>query len=156
MGIEPQWQHEREDELMNTWRLSLAGLIMAVLVMSGCGPTLGQSFRKVESVPVNKVLIYIYRPRVFLGWSTIDVTANDKDLITLSKCSYFPYLADPGVIHFKANLGGHSKYLTVYAKPNRPYFLKTGGRGQFLLTLMPPEEGEREMGECRLVLDEKP
>jgi len=148
---------------MKNWRLSLAGLIMAVLIMSGCGPTLGQSFKKVEIVPINKALIYIYRPMGFLGWArTIDVLAGDKDVINLSNSSYYPYFANPGEIEFKSKLGSaRSESLTLDAKPNRTYFLKTGIRKgstavQIILTIMPPEEGETEIGECRLVLDEQP
>lgn len=52
-----------------------------------------------------------------------------------------------------------SESLTLDAKAGQTYYLKTiiraGALWQATLTIMPLEEGEREIGECNLVLDKK-
>ena len=147
---------------MKIWSLFFAGAMMAILATSGCGPTLGESFKKVENIPLKKALIYLYRPVGSVGFMyPVDVIANGKVVVTLAHGSYSPYMADPGEIEFKSKVtGALSESLTLDAKAGQTYYLKTIIRagvivGQAILTIMPPEEGEREIGECNLVLDKK-
>jgi hypothetical protein len=148
---------------MKIWSIFFTGALVAILATSGCGPTLGEAFKKVETIPPKKALIYIYRPIGSVGFMyPIDVIANGKVVVTLAHGSYSPYLADPGEIEFKSKVtGAFSESLTLDAKTGQTYYMKTIIRagvivGQAILTTMTPEEGEREIGECQLVLDKKP
>jgi len=155
---------------MKIWRLFFAGAMVAILATSGCGPTLGESFKKIENIPPKKALIYIYRPISSVGIQYyVDVVTNGKVVVTLVPGSYSPYLADPGEIEFSTKLGGiRSESLafnvpesvTLNAKDGQTYYLKTiigGGvpKGYVIPSIMPSEEGEREIGECKLVLENK-
>jgi hypothetical protein len=149
---------------MKIWRRCLGVAMVVVLMTSGCGPTLGESFKKIESVPPKKALVYIYRPFGSVGfmWS-VDVLANGKVAVTLAHASYYPYFVDPGEIEFRSKrTGTFSESVTLDAKAGRTYYLKTiiragslGLVGQTILTIMPQEEGEKEIEECNLVLDTK-
>ena len=140
--------------------LSLA-IAALVTITSGCGST-GPAFKKVESVPSNKALIYIYRPFGSVGYIwPIDVLANGKVVVTLSHASYYPYFVDPGEVEFTSKLKGWlSESVTLDAKAGRTYYLKTILRagvitGQAILSIMPPEEGENQIVECNLIVDTK-
>ncbi len=75
---------------MKIWSLFLAGAMVSILATSGCGPTLGESFKKVENIPPKKALIYIYRPIGSVGFMyPIDVLANGNVVLTLAHGSYF-------------------------------------------------------------------
>ena len=147
---------------MKILKLCLGVAIAAlVTITSGCGST-GPAFKKVESVPSNKALVYIYRPfGSFAYLVPIEVIANGKVVVTLPHASYYPYFADPGEIEFMSKSTGYSsESLTLDAKAGRTYYLKTIIRagtftGQAILTITPPEEGETQIGECNLVLDKK-
>jgi hypothetical protein len=93
----------------------------------------------------------------------VDVMANGKVAVTLAHASYYPYFADPGEIEFRSQrTGTFSESVTLDAKAGRTYYLKTviragslGLMGQTIVTIMPQEEGEKEIEECNLVLDPK-
>ena len=79
--------------------------IAAAILLStaiGCAPTLDQVYKKVEVMPSNKALVYIYRPSGMGAAIYYDVKANGKVVTTLYSGSYYPYVADPGEIEFSA------------------------------------------------------
>ena len=104
---------------MKIWRRCLGIAMVVVLLSSGCGPTLGESFKKIESIP--------YRPFGSVGFMwPVDVLANGKVAVTLPHASYYPYFVEPGEIEFRSKrTGTFSESITLDAKAGRTYYLKT-------------------------------
>lgn len=132
--------------------------IAAVVVFGtaiGCAPTLGDAYKRVETVPSAKALVYIYRPSGLGGAVYYDVKANGKVVTTLYNGTYYPYVTDPGEIEFSAKTEA-SDEVTIDAKTNQTYFLRgTVGLGFFVghphLMVVPAEEAEKEIGDCKLL-----
>jgi len=136
---------------------SVAAIILSTAI--GCAPTLGDAYKKVESVPSTKALIYIYRPSGMGGAVYYDVKANGKVVTTLYSGSYYPYIADPGEIEFSAKTEA-SDEVTIDAKANQTYFLRGSvGLGFFVghphLTVVPAEEAEKEIVDCKLLAEQQ-
>ena len=68
-------------------------------------PTLGSSFQG-EKIPVDKALVYIYRPTGPMFGADVkipfDVKANGKAVTTLVQGGYYAYVTEPGNIEFTA------------------------------------------------------
>jgi Protein of unknown function (DUF2846) len=130
-----------------------AGILLCTAV--GCAPTLGDAYKRVEAVPSAKALVYIYRPSGMGGAVYYDVKANGKVVTTLYSGSYYPYVTDPGEIEFSAKTEA-SDEVTIDAKANQTYFLRGSvGLGFFVghphLTVVPAEEAEKEIVDCKLL-----
>ena len=136
--------------------------IAAAILLStaiGCAPTLDQVYKKVEVMPSNKALVYIYRPSGMGAAIYYDVKANGKVVTTLYSGSYYPYVADPGEIEFSAKTEA-SDEVTIDTKASQTYFLRGSvGMGFFIghphLTLVPAEEAEKEIVDCKLLPEPK-
>jgi hypothetical protein len=131
-----------------------AGILLTTAI--GCAPTLGYAYKRVETTPSSKALVYIYRPSDMMGGAVYyDVKANGKVVTTLYRGSYYPYVTDPGEIEFSAKTEA-SDEVTIDAKANQTYFLKGSvGLGFFVghphLTVVPAEEAEKEIVDCKLL-----
>lgn len=136
--------------------------ITAVVLLGtaiGCAPTLGDAYKRVETVPSSKALVYIYRPSGMGGAVYYDVKANGKVVTTLYSGSYYPYVTDPGEIEFSAKTEA-SDEVTIDAKANQTYFLRGSvGLGFFVghphLTVVPAEEAEKEIVDCKFLPEPK-
>ena len=130
--------------------------LMLLVAVSACAPSLGQEYKRIEVVPPNKGIVYIYRPSSFIGGAVYyDVKANGKVVTTLYKGGYYPYIADPGEIEFSAKTEG-SDSATIDVKLNQVYYLKgTVGVGFLVgrphLTVVGADVGEAEIAECKLL-----
>lgn len=135
-------------------------LIWAVLLVSGCA-TLGPQYSKVEQVPVDRGLVYIYRPASFVGGGvSYDVHANQDVVTTLYNGGYYPYLSKPGEMEFWASTESKSS-ITLDVKPGETYFVKGEVGVGFLvgrphLMVVARETGEREITACKLIPDKSP
>lgn len=78
----------------------IAILIAGVLWGSGCA-TLGPVYTKVDKVPQDRGLVYIYRPSSIMGSGVAyDVKVGDNVVTTLHSGGYFPYFSTPGEVEF--------------------------------------------------------
>lgn len=132
-------------------------LVLAILlgIAISCAPTLGQVYKKVDVIPSDKAIVYIYRPSGMGALVYYDVKANGKVVTTLYSGTYFPYAADPGEIEFSAKTEA-SDSVTIDVKASQTYFLKgTVGVGFFVghphLTVVPAEVAENEIVNCELL-----
>jgi hypothetical protein len=140
-----------------TMRRVISQVAAAILLCTaiGCAPTLGDVYKKVETLPSAKALVYIYRPSGIMGGAVYyDVKANGKVVTTLYRGSYYPYVTDPGEIEFSAKTEA-SDEVTIDAKANQTYFLRGSvGLGFFVghphLTVVSAEQAETEIFDCKL------
>jgi len=141
---------------MNRLGRLLLPVIMAgvVFVLSGCAAH-NPFFKKVENLPADKAVIYIYhtggsRSLLF----PIAILANDKDVTAMKKGTYYAYVTNPGAIEFTARYMGASSRV-IDANAGQSYYLKVSiPRGLSLppsLELVSPEAGEKEIANCKLI-----
>ncbi len=137
----------------------LGTLLLGITLIPGC-VTLGPPFQKIEKIPEDQGLVYLYRPsKGFGGAVSYDVKANGIVVTTLHNGGYYPHFAKPGEIEFLAQTESKSS-VTINVKAGQTYYLKgTVGIGFFVgrphLTVVPAEVGEKEIAECKLIPEEK-
>jgi len=137
-----------------SWLLMVAAVV-GLSLMSGCA-TKGPAFTKVENIPPNKGLIYIYRPSAF-GGAAVKYTVHVKDKATkrLTNGGYFPYFADVGENEVWAKTEAKSS-VTLDVKAGQTYYVKGGVRMGFAvgrpdLAIVPESVGAAEVAECKLI-----
>lgn len=127
-------------------------LIVSSSLMLGCAAG-GPPYQRL-AIPDGKSVVYAYRPNSFLGGGiTPTVTCGTKG-VALSRGGYHPFVVDPGTVTCSASTESTST-VRVEARPNEAAYVKERiGMGVLVgrphLTVMAPEEGEREARECRL------
>ena len=138
-------------------KIVLVLIMLGFLVnVSGCGPSLGPAFSRIETVPEKEGLVYIYRPAKFFGGGVYyDIRANGNVINTFYQGGYYPYYANPGEIEFSAKTEASSS-VTIDVKPGQVYYLRgTVGIGFFVghphLDVVSPEIGEKEIQDCKLL-----
>lgn len=141
-----------------SWLFAVAA-VLGLGVMSGCA-TSGPAFQKVENIPADKGLVYIYRSSSFKGAAvSYDVhvknKGNDKVVTNLKNGGYFPYFADAGENEVWAKTEAKSS-VTLDVKPGQTYYVKGGIRMGFAigrpeLTMQPADVGAAEILECKLL-----
>ena len=135
----------------------LIGILLGTA--TACAPTLGQIYKPVDVIPRDKALVYIYRTSGMGAAVYYDVKANGRVVTTLYSGTYYPYITDPGEIEFSAKTEA-SDSATIDAKAGQTYYLKgTVGIGFIIghphLTVVPAEEAEKEIVECKLLPEPK-
>lgn len=134
-------------------------LIAGVLWGSGCA-TLGPVYTKVDKVPQDRGLVYIYRPSSIMGSGVAyDVKVGDNVVTTLHSGGYFPYFSTPGEVEFWAKTESRSA-VTIDVKSGQVYYIKGSlGVGFFVgrphLMVVPADVGEKEIAECKLIPEPK-
>jgi len=129
--------------------------LLLVALLSGCA-SLGPVYQKVETVPADRGLVYIYRPSSFVGGGvSYDVKVGETPVTTLYNGGYYPYLSAPGEVEFWAKTESRSA-VTLDVKAGETYFLKgTVGVGLLVgrphLTVVPNETGAGEIAGCKLI-----
>lgn len=142
--------------MKSIWKRAVKGLIavLAVAQLTACAG--GAAFKRVEEVPADKALVYIYRPSSMFGMAIhYNVRVNDKVVTDLRNGGYFPYIGSPGELVFSAKTEASSS-VTLDAKAGQTYYVKgTVGLGAFAgrphLTLVPLAEGAEEIKDCKLL-----
>ena len=131
-------------------------LLIAVLTMAGCA-TSGPAFTKIDNVPADKGLIYIYRPSVMHGAALVPyVVINNLNAIPLKTGGYYPYLSAPGEVRISITYTA-KRSITINVKAGETYYVKAGtvfgAFGIPYIELAPAEIGLAEIGECKRLPD---
>jgi hypothetical protein len=136
--------------------------LIILIVLLGClssfvGCTsLGPIYKKVDTIPEGKGLVYLYRPGAFFGGGiSYDVKVGDNVITTLYPGGYYPYFSNPGEIEFWGKTEARTA-VTLDVKPGQIYYVKgTVGIGILVgrphLIVVPPEEAEQEITDCKLI-----
>lgn len=134
-------------------------LLVSLLALSSCA-TLGPVYQKVDKIPNNTGLVYIYRPSHFSGGGvTYDVKVGEDVITSLYNGGYYPYFAKPGATEFWAKTESKSS-VSLVVKAGRTYYIKGSvGLGLFIarphLEIVPPNVGENEIKDCKLIPEKK-
>jgi len=142
---------------MNTfwWTNVNSLLIFSFLFITGCA-TLGPDYSKVDKIPDNSGLVYLYRPSSLMGGGvSYDVKTGDTVITTLRSGGYYPYFSAPGEKEFWAQTESKSS-VTLDVKAGQTYYIKGEvgvgfivGRPQ--LMVVAPEIAEKEIVNTKLI-----
>lgn len=142
--------------MKNYWKAIISFiLISSFLLITGCA-SLGPVYSKVDKIPDNTGVVYLYRPPSFIGSGvSYDVKIGDTVITTLYNGGYYPYYSQPGEKEFWAKTESRSS-VTLDVRPGETYYLKgTVGVGFFVgrphLMIVAPEIAEKEIAECKLI-----
>jgi hypothetical protein len=138
-------------------QIFLVMFIVFLFGFTGCA-TLGPVYQKVDKIPEDSGVVNIYRPSGLLGGGVAPSLYTDKGKTYLVKVypgGYFTYFAKPGEVDFSAATEAESS-VTLDIAPGQVYYVKlTIGMGFFVgrphLIIVPPEVGEKEIEECKLI-----
>jgi hypothetical protein len=139
--------------------ISIFILFVVVSFLNGC-VALGPEFKKIETFPENKGIVYIYRPDSFIGGGVAyDVKVGNTPITTLYNGGYYPYFSEFGEIEFWAETETKSS-VTLDVKPNQSYYIKgTVGIGFLIgrphLIVVAPEVAKNEIEKCKLIPEKK-
>jgi len=128
-------------------------ILIGFLPLLGCAA--GPAFTKIEKIPEDAGLVYIYRPGSAFGAAvSYDVKANGIPVTRLTPGGYYPHFAKPGETEFSAKTESTSS-ITLDVKAGQTYYVKgTVGVGILVgrphLVLVPAEIGEKEIVKCKL------
>ena len=135
--------------------LRLVVVMLLTLTSLGCA-SLGSPYHALPSVPDDKALVYVYRPKSFIGAAiSYTVHAGETPVVKLVNGGYRAYVADPGETEFWAKTEARSS-VTERLEAGKVYYLK-GGVGVGLvagrpkLSFVSPEQGQVEIASCRAV-----
>ena len=123
--------------------------------MTGCGVR-GPVFSPTTMVPPGKGLVYIYRPKNFVGSGVAYfVVADGARIVKLKNGGYFPYVVDPGTRVFSAKTEAMTQ-AAIEVQPDGVYYLKgTVTVGAFVgrpaLQEVHPVIAVNEIARCRLL-----
>jgi hypothetical protein len=124
-----------------------------------CAP-LGPIFQKIDTIPDNSGLVYIYRPSKGFGSGlSYEVKANGIPITILYNGGYYPYITEPGEIEFLAQTESKSA-VTIDVKAAQTYYIRGTVRlgivvGRPRLIVVSPEVGEQEIAKCKLIQERK-
>jgi hypothetical protein len=134
-------------------------LISSFLLITGCA-SLGPIYSKVDKIPDNTGIVYLYRPSSFIGGGvSYDVKIGDIVITTLYNGGYYPYYSQPGEKEFWAQTESKSS-VTLDVRSGQTYYIKgTIGVGFIVgrphLMVVAPEIAEKEISDCKLIPDNK-
>ncbi len=135
-------------------KLILMLLLLGLLLLSSCAT--GPKFAKVDSIPEDKGVVYIYRPASPVGMAVVyQVIANAAVIMPLQNGGYYAYFAKPGENEFQAATETVSS-VTLDVKPGQTYYIKgTLGVGFAMgrprLAIVPADVGEKDIANCKLL-----
>lgn len=142
---------------MNTIKSAsvVASLALASTLFAGCGAT-GAAFKPVDPIPAGKGVVYIYRQPSYLGAGVFGtLTANKIPITKIRNGGYFPYVSNPGPVHFEVTTEATNEANVTVDAGQEKYLKTTIGMGLFVghlkLSEVSPEIGRREIGECKLL-----
>jgi hypothetical protein len=131
-------------------------LLLAAVVLAGCAT--GEPFKKLETIPTGKAVIYIYRPSMIGAAIVYDVKRGDKVIITTKARGYYPYVSDPGEVELWAQTESKAS-ITLDVKAGEVYYVKASVSvgllvGRPRLNLVSALEAEEEIVDCKLLVPE--
>ncbi|MDD5321203.1 MAG: hypothetical protein PHD43_11440 [Methylococcales bacterium] len=87
----------RKSNSSNLW------IILASALIVGCSAS-GPAFKPVDPIPAGKGVVYIYRQPGGMGSGAYGtVTANKTPITKILTGGYFPYISNPGPVHFEVS-----------------------------------------------------
>jgi len=130
-------------------------LILTSALIVGCSAS-GPVFKPVDPIPVGKGVVYIYREPGFVGSGVYGtVTANKEPIAKIKTGGYFPYLSNPGSVHFEVSTEATNEADVTVESGKEKYLKTTVGMGFFVGHLkfseVSPEIGKKEISECKLL-----
>ncbi len=131
-------------------------LLLGSVLLAGCAAP-GPLFKPVDLVPpTNKGVVYIYRQPGIVGSAVYGtVTANNKPITKIMQGGYFPYISDPGPVHFEVSTEATNAADVVVETGVEKYLKTTVGMGFFIGHLkfseVSPDIGRKEITECKLL-----
>jgi hypothetical protein len=134
---------------------SLLLLAFAALALAGCAT--GPAFQKVESVPKEKGLVYIYRPSQMGGAALVPmIVVNNYSAVSLKNGAYYTYAAPPGKISIAINHTGR-RTVDFDVKAGETYYVRGGmvtmGFGVPYIELVDAATALPELAETKLAPD---
>jgi hypothetical protein len=138
------------------WRTNVNCLLLSsFLLITGCA-TLGPIYSKVDKIPDNSGLVYLYRPSSFIGGGvSYDVKIGETIITTLRNGGYYPYFSALGEKEFWAQTESKSS-VTLDVKEGQTYYIKGEVGVGFIvgrphLMVVPPEIAEKEIVDTKLI-----
>lgn len=137
----------RHQNLLVVW------LFLATTLV-GCGAT-GPIFKPI-AVPADKGVVYIYRESSFVGGGVYGTVSADKTPLTkIRNGGYFPFVANPGKVHFEVSTEATNEADVVVEAGKEKYLKTTVGMGLLVGHLkfseVSPDIGKAEIKECQLL-----
>jgi len=134
---------------------SILGLIFISTVIVGCSAS-GPAFKPIAPLPDGKGVVYIYRESSFVGAGVYGTaTANKTPITKIHNGGYFPYIANPGVVHFEVSTEATNEADVTVEAGKEKYLKTTVGMGLLVGHLkfseVSPEIGKNEITECKLL-----
>lgn len=140
---------------MTRARTLLLAALVVLPIVHGCAAR-GAAFRKVEQIPADRALVYIYRPNSIVGGAIrYYVSVDERRIVYLIRGGYFPFLATPGETQFSAQTEGRVT-ATGDLIAGQTYYLRGGinpgiGIGRPSLEFVSAEVGAADIGTCVLL-----
>ena len=130
-------------------------LVALCIAITGCAS--GPPFQKVENVPADKGLVYIYRPSTIHGAALVPMmVVNDFRALPLKSGSYYTYFASPGPLQIAINHTGR-RVVNFDVKAGETYFVRGGtvvmGFGVPYIEIANAAQALPELSECKLSPD---
>lgn len=134
---------------------SILGIVFVSTLIVGCGAS-GPTFKPVDPLPAGKGVVYIYRESGFVGGGVYGTVTADKTPITkIKNGGYFPYISNPGTVHFEVSTEATNEADVSVEAGKEKYLKTTVGMGFFVGHLkfseVSPEIGRKEISECKLL-----
>jgi hypothetical protein len=129
--------------------------ILTCTAITGCAT--GPAFQKVENVPADKGLVYIYRPSVMHGAALVPyVVVNDFRALPLKSGGYYTYVAPPGPVTVVINHVGRQT-VSFDVEAGHTYYVKGGtifmAMGIPYIEMASSETALPELAECKQMPD---
>jgi hypothetical protein len=144
--------------------LSIALFFIAILLLVSCAT--GRKFQMADKIPEGMGLVYLYWPGhriIGPGEMSPHIDANGVGIVRLFKGGYYHYFSKPGEVEFssKSSIIEPSSVETIYIEAGQTYYIKGTVASHALvkylrLTAVPPEIGEKEIADCRLLEGRQP
>jgi hypothetical protein len=133
----------------------ISGFIIISILIAGCGAS-GPVFKPIDPLPAGKGVVYIYRESGFVGGSVYGtVTANKIPITKIRNGGYFPYLSNPGSVHFEVSTEATNEADVAVEAGKEKYLKTTVGMGfvagHLKFSEVSPEIGRKEISECQLL-----
>ena len=99
-------------------------LVLTVVLVTGCSAS-GPTFKPIDPIPTGKGVVYIYRESGLVVSGVYGtVTANQKPITKIKNGGYYPYISNPGSVHFEVSTEATNE-ADVTVEPGKEKYLKT-------------------------------